>query len=107
MIAFYGLMCVLGTVLPYSQLLPWVIDNGPNLMLAVSLIAGDQLSAMAWLDVVLSAVVLIVFILVEAKRQGIAHAWIAIVGTCTVGVSLGLPLFLLLAELNRQPVQTT
>ena len=27
----YGLLCLLGIVLPYSQLVPWVLENGLNM----------------------------------------------------------------------------
>jgi hypothetical protein len=46
------------------------------------------------MDVVLSALALIIFVLIEGARLGLARRWMPIVATCLVGVSLGLPLFL-------------
>ncbi|MEO1523167.1 MAG: DUF2834 domain-containing protein, partial [Cyanobacteria bacterium J06633_2] len=56
--------------------------------------------AFAWLDVIVSAIVLLGFIVTEGTRQGIRKLWISVLGTCTVGVSLGLPLFLLMREIH-------
>nr|WP_238403380.1 DUF2834 domain-containing protein [Paenibacillus mesophilus] len=52
------------------------------------------------MDVLVSAIVLIVFILFEGQRNGMKSLWLPIVGTLVVGVSLGLPLFLLHREIN-------
>ena len=53
----------------------------------------------------LAAIVLLGFIIIESKRLHIKHWWVAVVGTCTVGVSLGLPLFLLLREIHLEQQQ--
>jgi hypothetical protein len=46
------------------------------------------------MDVVISALALVAFILIEGTRIGLARRWMPIVATCIVGVWLGLPLFL-------------
>lgn len=94
----YGVLCVLGTILPFSQLVPWVAENGLNLLLFVAEASSNKIGAFAWLDVIVSAVVLIYFIQVEGKRQKMTKLWLPVLGTCSVGVSLGLPLFLLMRE---------
>ena len=53
---------------------------------------------LAWFDVAVSAVVLVAFIRVEGRRARLSMLWAPIIATCVVGVSLGLPLFLLLRE---------
>lgn len=95
---FYIACCVLGTLLPYSQFVPWVAANGLSPLLLVSEAFGSQISAFAWLDVIVSAVVLLSFVETESRHHGVKHRWAAWVGTLTVGVSLGLPLFLLLRQ---------
>ncbi len=55
---------------------------------------ANGVSTFFGLDVVLSALALAGFVLVEGKRLGLTHRWVPIVATCLVGVSLGLPLFL-------------
>lgn len=99
MIRFYAVMCVLGTALPYSALVAWGLENGGLDVAAMfAEIADSRMSLFAWADVLVAAAVLICFIRVEGRRSAISRLWIPIVGTCAVGVSLGLPLFLLMRE---------
>ena len=110
MIRFYAVMCVLGTVLPYSALVAWGIETGGvNVAAMLAEIAGSHMSLAAWADVLVSAVVLISFVLAEGRRASIANLWMPVAGTCVVGVSLGLPLFLLMREkeLRRSKVHST
>ena len=99
---FYGILCFIGIALPYGALIPWVFENGVNLLELMSAAFSSQVSTFAWLDVIVSAVVLTGFIVVEGKRLNIKNWWLAIVGTFTVGVSFGLPLFLLLREVHLE-----
>lgn len=103
---FYGILSILGIVLPYTQFVPWLGDNGFNVTRLLNEAMQNRISAFAWLDVIVSVVVLIGFILHEGKRAGVKHKWIPIVGTCTVGVSLGLPLFLFLREIQMDQEKT-
>ena len=95
MVKFYAVLCVFGTVLPYSALVGWGLETGGmDLGAMVAEIARSRISTMAWLDVLVSAVVLIAFIRHESRRLSITGWWIPIAGTC----ALGLPLFLLMRE---------
>lgn len=97
---FYGILCILGTAFPYASFIPWLVENGFNIGLILSEIRGDQISSFAWRDVFISAIALITFILAEGKYQKMKHLWAPIAGTCLVGVSLGLPLFLLMRQIH-------
>ena len=94
----YIACCVLGILLPYSQFLPWVFDHGLSPILFVSEITESRVAAFAWFDVIISAVALLTFAGVESRRLGMKHLWITWLAALTVGVSLGLPLFLLIRE---------
>jgi len=94
----YLLFCVLGLLLPYSQFIPWVLENGLPLGLFVQQLFTNRIGGFFGMDVLVSAVVLIFFIRRESQRLGVRHVWLPIVGVLTVGVSLGLPLFLYLRE---------
>ena len=94
----YLLFCVLGIALPYSQFLPWVLENGFHLKFFVQQLFANRIGGFFGMDVLVSAVVLIFFIRREGKRLGVRYVWLPIVGVLTVGVSLGLPLFLYLRE---------
>ena len=99
MVRFYSVMCVLGAALPYSALVGWGVEHGGldvGAMLAE--IANSRMSLFAWADVLVSAVVLIAFIRHEGRRASVTALWLPIAGTCVIGVSLGLPLFLLMRE---------
>ena len=98
----YIILCILGTVLPYSQFLPWLLENGLNLPLLFNEIATSRIAAFGWLDVIVSAVVLFVFMWEDGRSRKIPNLWLPMVGTLTVGVSLGLPLYLLLREVERE-----
>ncbi|BFM04988.1 DUF2834 domain-containing protein [Halioxenophilus aromaticivorans] len=98
--AFYICMCILGTVLPFAAFAPWLFSQGPNITLLFQLASSNSISQFAWLDVLVSALVLIAFIWHEGRRLNMARLWLPSLGTCLVGVSLGLPLFLLLREIH-------
>ncbi len=58
----------LGTVLPYSQFVPWIIAHGPNFGLLFRQLFANRVSAFFGLDVLVPAIVLLRFISVEGKR---------------------------------------
>ncbi len=95
---FYGGLCVVGALLPYALFLPWVAAHGLDLRALIAEATATRIGAFAWLDVVISALTLLTFIFVEGRRQGMKRLWIPALATCTIGVSLGLPLFLLMRE---------
>ncbi len=92
----YLLLTILGIVLPYGALLPWVLEHGLNMTLLIKSITTNSISLMAWLDVIVAAVALLVFISVDGKQHQVKHRYLAVIGTFSVGVSCGLPLYLYL-----------
>ena len=96
----YLAFCFVGVLLPYSEFVPWVLQHGLNLRLVSHELFANRISAFFGLDVLVSAIVLLRFIRVENARHHIHGSWFAVMGTLTVGVSLGLPLFLYLRELR-------
>ncbi len=94
----YLVLCVLGAALPYSQFVPFLLENGLDIPMFVQQLFANRISAFFGMDVIVSAVVVTVFVLAEGTRIGIRHTWLPIVATFTVGVSLGLPLFLYLRQ---------
>ena len=91
---FYLFASIAGFFMPYAVFLDWLDVNGFNLSLFVASIVGDSLSLFAWTDVLITAVVLLVFIVVEGTRMELPRLWVPLAATCLVGPSLGLPLFL-------------
>jgi hypothetical protein len=103
----YLTLCIVGTVLPCSQLIPFLREHGPDVGLLVEQLFSNRIGAFFGLDVIVSSLVLWVFILVEGARERVPHRWAPVLGSLTVGVSLGLPLFLYMrearAEASRRP----
>jgi predicted exporter len=91
-------LCVLGTILPYSQFIPFVREHGLDLQLFVEQLFVNRVSGSFALDVIVSSLVLWVFVFQEGRRCGLRHLWAPIVANVAVGVSLGLPLFLYMRE---------
>jgi hypothetical protein len=94
----YLFFCVLGVVLPYSQFIPWVMENGLHVELLFRQLFASRAGGFFGMDVLVSSAVLVVFMSMERQRLPIRFRWLPIVGLCAVGVSLGLPLFLYLRE---------
>jgi multisubunit Na+/H+ antiporter MnhB subunit len=97
-------LCLAGFVLPYSQLIPWVMKHGLNLALLFRELFANQIGAFFGLDVIVSAIVLLVLVFGEGRRLRMRHLWLPVVATLTVGVSLGLPLFLYLRQRHLDAV---
>jgi hypothetical protein len=106
---FYLVLCLAGVLIPYWQFVPWVSQHGLNLALVVRELFANRIGAFFGMDVVVSAVTLLVFTRIESRRVGIRRRWLVIVAVFTVGVSLGLPLFLYLREqqLDRESLVTS
>ena len=87
-------LAAIGLILPYSQFIPFLLENGVNIGLIVHEITAYHLSAFAWLDVVITAVVVIVAVF----EDKIERWWIPVAASLLVGPSCGLPLYLFLRE---------
>jgi uncharacterized protein DUF2834 len=98
----YLVLCILGTVVPYSQFVPFVQENGLRLGLLVQQLFVNHVSAFFGLDVIISSAVVLVFIGVEGRRIGVSRLWLPRVAILTVGVSLALPLFLYMREVRQE-----
>jgi hypothetical protein len=94
----YLALCFLGVILPYWQFLPWVAQNGLNMRLFFEQLFANRIGAFFGMDVIVSAVALLVFVRNEQSRSQIRGRWLPLVAVLTVGVSLALPLFLYLRE---------
>jgi len=100
----YLLLCLAGAVLPYWQFVPWLLEHGLNLRLLLEQLFANRISAFFGLDVLVSALAVLAFALLERARLGPAW-WLPVLGTLTVGVSFGLPLLLYLREARKESGQ--
>ena len=97
---FYLICCVLGLLLPYFQLVPWLLEHGLHVTLFVRELFANRISAFFGMDVIVSAIVLLWFIQSEGKRLRVGLLWLPALGTLVVGVSFGFPLFLFLRQMT-------
>ena len=98
----YLLLFAVGTVLPVSRFVPWVTINGLNIRSFFTELFSTQIGSFFGLDVILSAVALTVFVVVESLRIKIPGRWLILtavfIATFLAGVSSGFPLFLYLRQ---------
>ena len=94
----YLVLCFIGALLPYWQFVPWLLRHGIDLPLFVHELFVNRISAFFGMDVFVSALVLVVFMRVESARLNIGRRWLPVLAVLTVGVSLGLPMFLYLSH---------
>jgi len=94
----YLLCAILGAVLPFSQLLPFLTEHGFDLPLLFRQLFENHVSAFFGLDVIVSSVVLWLFVFSEGRRRGMKNLWLYVLCNLMVGVSLALPLFLFFRE---------
>ena len=98
----YLVLSILGAVLPYSQFIPWLAEHGLNLPLVWQEITGSRLSSFAWLDVVVSVLTILFFVVWESRRLGMPFPIWPVLGSLTIGASFGLPFFLYQREKYRK-----
>jgi hypothetical protein len=103
----YFILCVAGIIIPYAEFIPWLHQNGLNLPLLVRELFANRIGAFFGMDVIVSAVALLSFTWLESKRLAVRNRWLVAGAVITVGVSLGLPLYLYLREiaLERRPAE--
>ncbi|PWJ18133.1 DUF2834 domain-containing protein [Jannaschia seohaensis] len=89
-------LCVLGVVLPFRYFLPWLSANDWDLgAMLDAWHVNDAASGLVW-DLTVAAVTLTIWIVWETVRTRNWLGLLAIPATYMIGVSLGLPLYLLL-----------
>jgi hypothetical protein len=98
-------LCVVGTILPWAALLPFLRTHGLDARAFVDQLFGAPVSGFFGLDVIVSSFVLWAFVLFEGRRLAMTWLWAPIAANLLVGVSLGLPLFLYMREVQREPAR--
>ena len=94
----YLILCILGTILPYSQFVPFLLEHGLNLQFFFEQLFVNRISSFFAMDSIVSSLVLWVFVFWEGSRLGMKNLWVYVASNLLVGVSLGLPLFLLMRQ---------
>lgn len=98
----YILLCVIGAVLPYYFFLPFLIENGINLQMITDLLFVNKVSSAFGINALITSIIFVIFISIENRKTKLPNLWIPILASSIVGVSFGLPLYLLLKEYKKQ-----
>lgn len=67
---FYLVLCVIGTILPYSFFVQFLREHGFNLRLFVEQLFANSISSFFGTDVIVSAIYLWLFVYFEGRRAG-------------------------------------
>jgi hypothetical protein len=100
----YLILCILGIALPYSQFIPFLLEHGLNFEQFFEQLFINRISMFFGMDVVVSSLVLWTFIWFDGSRLKMKNLWIYIASNLLVGVSLALPLFLLMRQRKLEEI---
>jgi hypothetical protein len=92
----YSVLCIAGTVLPISQFVKFLLAEGLNIDAFFGQLFANDISSFFGLDLMLSSLVLWLFVFTEGTRLKMKNLWVYVASNLLVGVSLALPLFLLM-----------
>jgi hypothetical protein len=91
-------LAVIGFVLPYYFFVSFVIGYGPDLQLLVSQLFANDISTFFAVDLIITAMVFLIFLYPEAPRYQMQNRWLYLIAALTVGPSFAFPLFLYFRE---------
>lgn len=96
-------LCVLGFILPVSQLALFVAETGGfDFSIFLGQVFASSGSSMIAADLFVTAIASLALIVVEGRRLGMEKILVPIACVFLVGMSLGLPLFLYMRELHLE-----
>ena len=96
----YLLLMIVGSLLPLYYLAQFVLNYGLDIKLLIEQLFVNDISSFFGLDVIISALVTVVFVIFESKRLNMKNGIYSLFGML-VGVSFCLPLFLYMREIHR------
>lgn len=94
----YGALAIVGAILPYAFLVPWVRENGFDWGRFFALPFASAPGALFASDLLFAAAVFMIFAIAEGRRIGVRPLWLAPIAIWTIGLCCALPLFLWLRE---------
>ncbi len=70
--SLYLVLCVVGTVLPYSQFVPFLREHGLDFRLFFEQLFSNRIGGFFGLDVIVSSVVLWALVVIDGRRAGVS-----------------------------------
>jgi hypothetical protein len=93
----YVIVATMGVVLPYAFFVPFPLDT-VWISASVEQMFANRITSFFSMDVIVSTLAVLLRTFSEGRRHDMKHLWVYPVANLTVGVSLALPLFLLMRE---------
>jgi hypothetical protein len=84
----------LGAIIPLGRAAYFLVTHQFGVVQSSRDANSPPVSFIAWLDMLIFSLAVLVFVNLEAQRLGMRHRWLYGLATLTAGPSLGLPLFL-------------
>jgi hypothetical protein len=98
----YLLAAVAGLAIPYFSFGRFLLAYGLDLARLVDDLFANDISTFFAVDLIITALVVLVWSYREARRVGMRHWWSFVVATLLVGPSFSFPLFLYYREARLQ-----
>jgi hypothetical protein len=98
----YLAIAVLGTMMPLSQFIPFLLVHGLDVSLFFEQLWATPVSRFFGWDVIVSSLALWAFMYHESRRLPLKNLWVYVAAGLLAGVSAGLPLFLFAREISLE-----
>lgn len=98
----FGIFAAAGAVVPWYFNIVWMCETG-SLLTPSALVAGgftNPLTSSLTSDFFIGTTPVLVWMVVEARRLGMRHWWVYVVGTFAIAFAFTCPLFLMMRELK-------
>jgi len=95
-ITVYKVLCVVGIIFPWLFIAGFLVRPDASITLFMTSIFANQAATAVAADLIVSAVVFFAYVYYEGRSIGMKHLWMYVPATLFVGLSFGLPLFLLM-----------
>ena len=90
----YFAFALVGAILPYVIFIPWLTSHGADVRLFFGQLFATGPATIFAADVLLAALVFVIFAVAEGRRLGMGKLWLYPLVTFTIGLCCALPLFL-------------
>lgn len=97
-LSLYIALAIIGCLLPFSQFAPWLIQHGLAPGLLWQMATANPIASFAWADVLVSGLALLAFCYLEPSHRHLKKRWLVPLCLFSVGVSLALPVLLILRQ---------
>lgn len=104
---FYGLFCIPGAIIPWYFNLQYSFAKGALLTPAELIMGGfvTPLAASLTSDFLIGTTPVLIWMVIEARRLKMRHAWVYIVLNFLIAFAFVCPLFLMLREMKLQSLK--